>query len=302
MAGEPPLLSSDDVRRLQRLSIASLDAIEAGMTGQREGPARTAAGLEFAEHRRYTPGDDLRRIDWNAYGRLRELLIKTAPSESRIWLSEMIDASRSMDSGEPNKLWYARRLAALLGTVALLRSDSVQVHVLSDGGSIAGGRLDAAGMLTVLAQEIALLPAGTGTELARSVARSRAAGERTELGILISDCLVAPGDLERALSQLSRTARSAVLVHVLDPEEGRAGPIGGVELTDRETGERLRTLVTDQLRARLAERHEQFRARVQDACREAGVHYVAAPTTVDPLELLLETARTGRLLRSATVA
>src|ERR1700742_4179811 len=102
MAGEPPLLSNDDVRRLERLSIASLDAIEAGMTGQREGPARTAAGLEFAEHRRYTPGDDLRRIDWNAYGRLRELLIKNSPSESRIWLSLMIDASRSMDSGEPN--------------------------------------------------------------------------------------------------------------------------------------------------------------------------------------------------------
>ena len=302
MAGEPPLLSSEDVRRLERLSIASLDAVEAGLTGQRQGPARMAAGLEFAEHRRYTPGDDLRRIDWNVYGRLRELLVKTAPSESRIWLSEMIDVSRSMDSGNPNKLWYARRLAALLGTVALLRADSVQVHVLSDGDSIAGGRLDAAGMLSVLAQEVARLPTGTGTGLARSVARSRAAGERTELGILISDCLVAFADLQGALSQLSKTARSAVLVHVLDEEEGRAGPTGGVELTDRETGEQLRTLVTDELRGRLAERYEQFRARTEAACRDAGVHYLAAPTSVDPLELLLEAARTGRLLRSATVA
>ncbi|HEX5195349.1 MAG TPA: DUF58 domain-containing protein [Solirubrobacteraceae bacterium] len=302
MADPAPLLSSDDVRRLERLSIASLDAIEAGLTGQREGPARTAAGLEFAEHRRYTPGDDLRRIDWNVYGRLRELLVKTAPSESRIWLSEMIDASRSMDAGEPNKLWYARRLAALLGTVALLRSDSVQVHVLADGGSIAGGRLDAARMVSVLAREITELPAGTETELARSVARSRAVGERTELGVLISDCLVGAADLEAALAQLAKTARAAVLVHVLDPAEGEAGPTGGVELTDRETGERLRTLVTDQLRVRLAERYQQFRARVQDACVQASAHYVAAPTTIDPLALLLDTARIGRVLRSATVA
>jgi uncharacterized protein (DUF58 family) len=299
MAGDPPLLTTEDVRQLERLSIASLSAIESGLTGQREGPTRTAAGLEFAEHRRYTPGDDLRRIDWGAYGRLRELLVKTAPSESRMWLSLMIDASRSMDAGGPNKLWYARRLAALLGTVALLRSDSVQVLVLSDGSSVAGGRLDAAGMLSVLAQEIARLPAGTQTELARSVARSRTAGQRTELSVLISDCLVPRADLEGALSQLARTARSGVLVHVLDAAEGQAGPAGGVELTDRETGERVRTLVTEQLRDRFAQRHAEFQARTEAACREAGVHYVGASTTVDPRELLFEAARTGRLVRSS---
>ena len=201
MAGDPPLLSTDG----RPPAGAAVDRlVERDRVGAHRAaggsPARTAAGLEFAEHRRYTPGDDLRRIDWSAYGRLRELLVKTAPSESRMWMSLMIDASRSMDSGEPNKLWYARRLAALLGTIALLRSDSVRVHVLSDGGSVAGGRLDAAGMLSVLAQEIARLPGGTRTELARSVARSRTAGQRTELSVLISDCLVPFADLEGALA------------------------------------------------------------------------------------------------------
>jgi uncharacterized protein (DUF58 family) len=301
MAADSPLLSTADVRQLEQLSLTSLSAIEAGFTGQREGPTRTAAGLEFAEHRRYTPGDDIRRIDWSAYGRLRELLVKTAPSESRIWMSLLIDASRSMDAGDPNKLWYARRLAALLGTVALLRSDSVQVHVLSDGDSVAGGRLDAAGMLSVLTQEIARLPGGTGTELARSVARSRQIGQRTEMSVLISDCLVGFPDLEGALSQLGRSARSPVLVHLLDPAEAEVGSTGGIELTDRETGERLRTLINADLRERFAERYAQFEARTRDACRQAGVFYVAAPTTVDALELLFETARTGRLVRSAAV-
>jgi uncharacterized protein (DUF58 family) len=301
MAADPPLLTTGDVRKLERLSLTSLSAIEAGFTGQREGPTRTAAGLEFAEHRRYTPGDDIRRIDWSVYGRMRELLVKTAPSESRIWMSLMIDASRSMDTGEPNKLWYARRLAALLGTVALLRSDSVQVHVLSDGGSVAGGRLDAAGMLSVLTQEIARLPGGTRTELARSVARSRTAGERTEMSVLISDCLVPAGDLDSALGQLAHTARSPVLVHVLDPAEGVAGPTGSIELTDRETGERVRTVVTEQLAERFAERHAEFEARIEEACRKAGVFHVGAPTAVDPLDLLFETARTGRLVRATPV-
>jgi uncharacterized protein (DUF58 family) len=301
MDSGPPLLSTEDVRRLERLTISSLDAIEAGLIGQREGPRRSATGVEFAEHRRYGPGDDLRRIDWNAYGRIGELLVKTAPDKARVWLSILLDTSRSMDHGEPTKLHYGRRLAALLGAVALLRSDSVQVRVLSDGESVAGGRVDAVGMLGVLASEVQRLPAGRGTELARSIAHAGLVGERSELVALVSDCLVASDDLAAALSQLARSSRSAVLLHVLDPRDAIAGPIGDFELRDRETDEERRTRVTEQLQLRYAERYAEFRSQTEARCRTAGVHYVPATTSVDPLELLFEIARTGALVRQGSV-
>jgi uncharacterized protein (DUF58 family) len=294
---EPPLLRREDIRQLERLSLESLEAIRAGLIGRQESPER-GSGLEFADYRRYTPGDDLRRIDWNVYGRFHELLVKTAPTEARVWLSVLLDTSRSMDSGEPNKLYYARRLAALLGTVALLRTDAVQVQVLSDGEAVAGGRFDAAGMLSVLAMEVRRLPTGRTTRLESSVRHARAVGYGAELSVLISDALVPPDDLAGALRELARTAPSAVLIHILDPEESTAGPAGSVELHDVETGANMRAAITEQIQARYAEHYEEFRMRTIELCRANRVRYLAAPTSVEPLDLVVASAHAGEVLRA----
>ena len=204
MTDAAPLLSAGDVRRLTRLAITAPGALQAGLIGPRPGPGRSTSQVEFAEHRRYVPGDDPRRIDWGAYGRLRELLVKTMPDPGRVTVSLMLDGSRSMDSGEPNKLHYGRRLTALLGAIALLRSDPVRVQMLADGDAVAGGLLAAPALIAILTSEIERLPAGTTTELARSVAAATIHGTQVELAILISDCLVAPADLAAALSRLVR--------------------------------------------------------------------------------------------------
>jgi uncharacterized protein (DUF58 family) len=213
----------------------------------------------------------------------------------------MLDGSRSMDSGTPNKLRYGRRLTALLGAIALLRSDPVRVQMLADGDAVAGGLLASPGLVAVLAEEIERLPAGTTTELARSVAAATIAGTRVELAVLVSDCLVAPADLAAALSRLARAAASAALVQLLDPAEAVAGPLGAAELRDHETGELLRTLVTDQVRERYAERYARFRAETEAACAAAGVRHVAADTSTDALELVFALARDGTVLRGGQI-
>jgi len=300
MAPEP-LLTRDDVRRLERLSLVSLEAIAAGLIGHREGDGR-GVGVEFADYRRYTPGDDLRQIDWNVYGRLRELLVKTSPREARVWLSVLLDTSRSMDTGQPNKLRYGRRLATLLGTVALLKADCVQVHVLSDGGAVAGGRLDAAAMMKLLSVEVERLPQGRTTDLESSIRAARAGGDEPELAVLITDGMVPPDDLAAALSELARYSRGTALVHVVDPTGQPPVPAGDFDLRDAETGETLRVVVTEEVRRRYEARDREFRARIERHCRRTGVHYVAAPTSVNPLELLLDAAHTGMLVRATTAA
>jgi hypothetical protein len=167
----------------------------------------------------------------------------------------------------PNKLRYGRRLTALLRAIARLRSDPVRIQMLADGGAATGGLLSSPGLVAALADEIERLPSGTTTELARSVVAATIAGTRVELTVLISDCLVAPADLKAALSRLARTARSAALVQLLDPAEAVAGPLGAAELRDHETGELLRTLVTEELR----ERYARCRADTEAACAAAGV-------------------------------
>jgi uncharacterized protein (DUF58 family) len=296
-ADGPPLLDSGTIRQLERLSLVYLDAIVAGVTGQRAGPAG-ATGLEFADYRPYAPGDDLRRIDWNVYARLHELLVKVAPEEGHIDLEILLDASRSMDYGHPNKLRHARRLAAAIGTLALLRADAVQVFVLSDGHAEASGRLETPSMLMTLAREVDRLPAGRGTDLPASIGDYRSASRFADVAVLISDVLVPPESLSAALQELSSAARNSTLLHVVDSSEEATRLRGAVELRDRETGRRLEATVTGATSASYAEQFERFTEAVRERCAAAGVRYLRAPTDVEPLDLLVGAARESGFVRA----
>lgn len=296
----PSLLDREDIQALERLSLESLDALVAGLVGQREGPGRSD-GVEFAGYRRYTPGDDVRRIDWNIYERLRELHVRTSPQEATVWLSVLIDASRSMGAGERDKLRYASRLAALLGAVALLHADAVEIHALSDGDSVLLGSFDSGGgELDALVDELERLPPGRTTDLAHSIRRSGRSGSEPEMMVLISDALVASDALAEALEELARAARAATLVHVVDPGGG-VGDLGGSTLLlDSESGRRIDATITAEVQAQYAARYARWCERVREQCRAHGVGYVSAPSTIDPLAVLLGAAREQSMLRTSS--
>jgi uncharacterized protein (DUF58 family) len=272
-----------------------VDAIVAGFGGQRAGAQRTR-GLEFVDYRRYTPGDDLRSIDWNVYARLREVVVKAAPAEGHVDLALLLDGSRSMDDGTPSRFRYAQQLGAMLGTVALLGSDVVAVHMLADGGSWTGARLAAAHLVTELIEEVADLPRGTKTDLAASVRDYRRGAEPADLVVLLSDGLAESGPLTEAIDELGASGRGAAFVHLVEGEAALAALEGAFELEDRETGEKLVVEVTPRVRATYEERVRSVSAALKDRCADRGITYVRAPTDVAPLDLLFGAARDGRLV------
>jgi uncharacterized protein (DUF58 family) len=289
------LVDAAALRQLETLSIAGVDAIVAGFGGQRSGAQRTR-GLEFVDYRRYTPGDELRSIDWNVYARLREIVVKAAPAEGHVDLALLIDGSRSMDDGTPSRYLYAQQLAAMLGTVALLGSDVVEVHMLADGKSWTGARLAAPHLVTELTEEVAGLPRGTETDLAASLREYRRAGAPADLAVLFSDGLAEPAALAAAIEELSASARAAALVHLTEGPEAFARLEGAYELEDRETGDRLVVEVTPRVRATYEERVREGVAALKDRCADHGVAYVQAPTEVAPLDLLFGAARDAQLV------
>jgi uncharacterized protein (DUF58 family) len=295
---DPPpgsLITSGDLRALEHLTVDSFEALLGGVGSRRGGPGRTG-GFEFADYRRYAQGDDVRWIDWAVYARLRELHVRTPPQEARLALALLLDASASMDSGEPTKLRYGQRLAALLGALALMRADTVQVHTLYDGDAVTGGLYDASGMLWPLIHELQTLPSGRTTDLASSVRRARDQGADAEMAVLISDALTPRERLREALREFARDVRAPVLAHIVDSTDATAGPTGPIALVDRETGQRIELDVTEDTRARYAEHYARLRDEIEDACRAAGVRYLEVPTAVDALDLLLDSARTASLL------
>jgi uncharacterized protein (DUF58 family) len=289
------LVDAAALRQLETLSLAGVEAVIAGFGGRRSGAQRTR-GIEFVDYRRYTPGDDLRSIDWNVYARLGEIVVKASPAEGHVDLALLLDGSRSMDDGAPSRFSYAQELGAMLGTVALLGSDVVTVNMLADGGSFTGARFAAAHLVTEMIEEVAVLPRGTKTDLAASLREYRRAAEPADLAVLLSDGLAEPTALGEAVEELAGSARAAAFVHLTESEAALASFEGAFELLDRETGERLVVEVTPRVRATYEERTEEAAAALRDHCTDSGVAYVRASTDIAPLDLLFGAAREGGLV------
>src|SRR5688572_20765015 len=129
-----PLFDEAFLRRLEQLELASRRMTAGRMKGERRS-TRRGQSVEFADYRTYASGDDLRQVDWNAYARLERLFLKLFVEEEDVTVHVLVDASRSMDYGEPNKLDAARRAAAALAYLGLASMDRVSVAFLGDGAA-----------------------------------------------------------------------------------------------------------------------------------------------------------------------
>jgi len=124
-----PLLSPQLLAQLERLELVTRKIFRGRLKGERKS-RRKGQSVEFADFRNYVPGDDIRFIDWNLYARLDRLFLKLFLEEEDLHFYTLIDASTSMDFGDPSKLYFAKQLAAALGFVGLCRADRVRVETL----------------------------------------------------------------------------------------------------------------------------------------------------------------------------
>src|ERR1700739_3722966 len=126
-----PLLDREFLERLERLTIHWQKSF-AGLVGGHNVAHFAGAGQEFLDHRNFHHGDDLRAVNWRAYMRLEKLFLKMFQVEPRVPVRMLIDTSESMSAHDGAKLEYARKIAAALCYVGLVRLDSIQIHGFSD--------------------------------------------------------------------------------------------------------------------------------------------------------------------------
>src|ERR1700738_3572931 len=119
-----PLLSPEFLHKLEQLELVSRKIFVGRMKEERKSKRR-GSSVEFAEHRNYTFGDDLRHIDWNVYGRLDKLFLKLFLEEEDLHVYTLLDTSLSMDFGTPTKLRYGKQVAAALAFIGLVNHDRV---------------------------------------------------------------------------------------------------------------------------------------------------------------------------------
>lgn len=289
-AADAPLLDGATLARLGRLSVVQLDAVLSGLAGRPLGPLSVRGG-DVVDHRAYAPGDDLRHIDWNVYARLDQAVVRLAQDEAPVGVAILVDTSASM-SGPV--LRAAQRVAALLGAVALLRADVVQVVSLAGHGAVAGPALSGAHALAALVAGLEDVVAGGGSGLAAGLVAARAAGAPAGVGVLVTDALLPSDERDAAVAELARAARTAAVVHVVAADDGLAGD-GAVELTDSETGERLSVVLGAGARADYRARRGALAMALAAACTARGVGYARLDADEDPFALLARLADAGVL-------
>jgi uncharacterized protein (DUF58 family) len=233
-AGAAGLLDPELVRELEALRRRL--SIHARSGGGGEHLARRRGGSsEFQEHRPYAPGDDLRRVDWAAYARTGEPVLKVFRAEEDVMARLVCDASASLGHGAPPKLDVARRLAAAVGYLTLSRSERAQVFVAGVGVAREHAPLRGRAGLPELLRALGGIEADGGTDLARAVNTVVQKSGRPGLLLVISD-FFDPGPVTAALGRAVKAGHDVVLAQVVAPDEIEPSFEGDWALEDAETG------------------------------------------------------------------
>jgi uncharacterized protein (DUF58 family) len=281
----PELLSAEFLGQLERFALISRRSFRGRVKGERRSP-RKGSSVEFSDYRAYGVGDDLRYVDWNIYGRLDRLYLKLFVDEEDLCLNLLLDASASMEFGEPSKLEYATRLAAALGFVGLVNLERVGVSVLRDrmaeGWSPARGR----GQVLPLMDFLGRLHPGGGTSLGEGLAQYALRAREAGVAVLISD-LMDPRGYERGLKALLERRFDIHVIHVLASDEMNPGFGGDLRLVDAETGE-MRELTLDGEAQRVyRQRLREFLEGAERFCRAKEISYYRVVTDTPVQDFVL---------------
>ncbi|MFG0258114.1 MAG: DUF58 domain-containing protein [Phycisphaerales bacterium JB043] len=280
--------------RLDALDLRSLKRFAGVLPGERHAK-RKGRSVEFADYRTYTPGDDLRHIDWKVYARLDRLFLKLFIEEEDLSLHVAIDESLSMDAGDPSKLAWAQRLAMSMAYVGLHARNRVslsrfgreRVEVLAEcrgmtsvervssflleaKGDEGAGRVQHSQPIDQSLRTIATLPRGGGVL------------------VIVSDMLAREG-LERGLRAVSaRPTFDTAIVQVLSPGEldpsiERTLLMGDMRFTDAETGDGKEVTVNPALIRRYRERLDAHCLSIERLCHGRDASYLRASSDT-PIE------------------
>lgn len=213
-------LNTAVLSRLAAVPLFARRAMQGNVSGRHPSPYR-GSSVEFAEYRNYVPGDDLRRLDWRAYGRSDRFYVKEFEADTNLRLCVVLDTSGSMDFGSTGvtKLEYARRIAASLAYLAVQQGDAVGLSCVA-GGIVQNvpSRRNPAHLMTVFDILEKTQPQGeTGLvavlhQLAETI-RQRA------LIVVLSDFFVEPELLRGCFQHLRFRKHDVTAFHLLDPLE-----------------------------------------------------------------------------------
>lgn len=261
------MLTDTFLSRLDTLGLAMRGRAQGGAGGSRRS-RQTGSSAEFSDYREYIPGDDIRRLDWNAYARFDKLFLKLFMEEQESAVTVLLDASASMAAK-----WEAARSAAeAVGYLALTGGDRLSVHVLKNGRALRSPQLAGRAAFPRLTGFLdTCAPDGTEGTLTEAVKRTE--GLRKGLCFLITDGYTEDA-LKEALDYLRYLKQETAVIQALSGEELRPELEGALRLTDSESGEKLDLLADRSALDAYHDALEDFLKQIGENCASREVPYM----------------------------
>ncbi|MFX3635542.1 MAG: DUF58 domain-containing protein [Candidatus Pristimantibacillus sp.] len=285
--------------RLENLSVKAGSRIKGTMAGKRRSSS-LGGSQEFADYRPYAPGDDIRRLDWNVYGRTGRAYMRQYWDEQELNISLYVDISRSMSFGdeESNKRRYALRLAACIGYAALSGEDRATIKLFGGGQQMQElqplrGRGASPQLFRFLAEAMLsdnedsrrdrmggvqdVNEGRAAISMADAFQSERGRPRRAGTTWLITDAMYEQG-IEETLLTLIASGQQVVFLHLLSPEEVDPSLAGERKLIDSELGTGKEVALGHQILSNYKKAVRDYQSELQQLCGEIGVIYLFVNT------------------------
>ncbi len=290
-------LQPEVVSKLANMDLRARLVVEGFITGLHRSPYH-GFSVEFAEHRQYMPGDEIKHIDWKVYGRTDRFYVKQFEEETNLKAYLLLDASGSMGFGSEKitKLQYATYLAASLAYLMLKQRDSVGLITFDEKIRSYAPPRSVHSYLHELFRELERVKSRAKTNVANTFHELAERIKRRGLIIILSDLLDDPDRVIAGLKHFRHKKHEVIIFHILDPLERTFNFRKDAQFKDLETGETLTTQpwhIRGEYRELMAQFIESYRRR----CRENRIDYVVLDTAQDfdraLVEYLLKRKRIG---------
>lgn len=289
------LFDDQFLKKLEYLYLVS-KKVFAGKVHAQSRSKKLGWGMEFADHRDYHPGDDLRYLDWNLYGRMGQLVTKLFQEEENLSVYFLLDCSKSMDFGDPAKFDYARKIVAALAYVSLANLDSVTLVPFGADLLPSLANVRGKGQILKIFEYLEAIEPAPATDMETSFRNFCARTKGRGLVVVVSD-FFDEGGYEKPLKSLyfAKHDLAAVCVH----HEAEAVPDlrGAVRFTDSENGALQMVNISPGTLRKYQKEYKLFLDRLQDTAHSLQCSFLYTLTSVPFEDLVLNVFRQGRFVK-----
>jgi uncharacterized protein (DUF58 family) len=293
------LFGSEFLAKLEQLHLLAKKLATGNYRAERRS-RQIGSSLEFADYREYAPGDELRAIDWPAYGRLGRLFVKLYEQERDLPVHFLIDASASMRWKSPQRLSkydYTKQIAAALAYVALANLDAVNIHIFASDIHDALGLLRGKGTFHRVLNFLRGAPEpNEATNLQQCMHTFCQQQQKRGLVCILSDYFD-PKGYEGALAMLRHAQFEVHSLQILDSQELHPDCTGDLRVMDVESNQRMDVTASPALLQRYQAEITAFNEALRAFCRRQSIAHMTITTDVPFEDAVLRTMREGFVLR-----